>query len=90
MTITQEKTGRLAGLRAKTDRDLLTLIGRTLDRGLEWAGAPESYSLAEEAYSQASQLLPALDGVAHAHRQQLETKLAELRGQLQPKMRAAC
>jgi predicted DCC family thiol-disulfide oxidoreductase YuxK len=68
---------KLAQLRAKTDRELLILIGSTLD-GLRSARTSE----AERAYAEARALLPTVRDVTEAERRRLEAKLARLRGLL--------
>jgi hypothetical protein len=67
---------KLAELRAKTDRQLVTLIRSTLDDGLA------SRVEAEKAYSEIRALLPTIRDVTEAERRRLESKLARLRGLL--------
>jgi hypothetical protein len=82
---------KLAQLRAKTDRELVILIGSTLEDGLRSRGE------AERAYSEIRALLPTVRDVTEAERRRLESELARLRGLLDERpmramerMRAAC
>jgi hypothetical protein len=98
------KASTLTELRAKTDRQLITLIGTRLDRGLAFARSladdeahdrwvHEFFTRAQEARSEARAWLPF---VQDPERRRLELKLAELGhildGLAQPEMRvhAAC
>lgn len=67
------RQAKLAELRAKTDRQLVTLIRRALDDGLR------SPAEAERAYSEVLALLPAVRDVTETERRRLESKLARLR-----------
>ena len=90
---------KVTELRAKTDRDLVTLVKRELDRALAMAmsGAAASLSLsrAEAGYARAKALLPVIDGARE--RVSLATRLNELRAALdsaaappRPRAMAAC
>ena len=82
---------KLQELRNKTNRELVSLIGNTLDRGLEFACRPDGEEIAHEAYAEASAWMPLLGG--RLERRQLERKLSELRDALEsPQVRvsAAC
>lgn len=74
---------KLAVLRAETDRDLLILIQRQLDRGLTLAdvaatkGSPLQVQ-AENAYETVKTLLPMIAGLTRDERRALERKLKEL------------
>ena len=63
---------KLAQLRAKTDRELVILIGSTLEDGLRSRGE------AERAYSEVRGLLPTVRDVTEAERRRLEMDLARL------------
>jgi hypothetical protein len=67
---------KLAELSAKTDRQLVILILRTLDGGLR------SRAEAERAYSEVRVLLPTVRDATKAERSRLKAKLARLRGLL--------
>ena len=85
------RNSKLAELRAKTDRQLVTLIRARLDDGLA------SRAQAERAYSEVLVLLPTVRDVTDADRRRLESKLARLRQLLEERpahamarMQAAC
>jgi hypothetical protein len=89
----------VAELRAKTDRDLVTLVKRELDGALAIAmsGTASSVSLsrAEAGYARAMALLPVIDGTRE--RAALATRLNEVRAALdsaaappRPQALAAC
>ena len=71
-----DRKSKLAELRAKTDRQLVILILRTLDGGLR------SRAEVERAYSEVRALLPTVRYVTEGERRRLEAKLARLRGLL--------
>jgi hypothetical protein len=75
------RQSKLAELRAKTDRQLVTLIRSRLDDGLASAraSAAETCAEAKRAYSEVRVLLPAVRDVTEAERRRLESKLARLR-----------
>ena len=86
-----DRKAKLAELRAKTDRQLVILIGSALDGGLR------SRAAAERAYSEVRALLPTVRDVTEAERRRWEAKLARLRGLLderpvhaRARMHAAC
>ncbi len=70
------RQSKLAELRAKTDRQLVTLMRSRLDDGLA------SRAEAERTYSEVLVLLPTVRDVSEAERRRLESKLARLRGLL--------
>ena len=80
------KTSKLAMLRAKTDRELLTLIRMELDRGLALASAgvkgSRSHAQAEEAFERAKALLPTIPNLNRWDRAKLEAALSGLRVKL--------
>jgi len=78
----------LASLRARTDRELIVIIGSTLKRGLDIlrnsdGGAVERrWAEAELAHAEAVKLLPLVYGFMESDRRRLEVGLAELRSAL--------
>ena len=75
---------KLEVLRAKTDRDLLILMRRELERGLTLAGVATTkysplYAQAERAYENVKALLPLIWGLRREERRELEFGLLELR-----------
>jgi hypothetical protein len=86
-----DRKSKLAELRAKTDRELVILIGSALDDGLR------SRAEAERAYSEVRALLPTVPDVTEAERRRWEMDLARLREVLDERpvhamgrMHAAC
>jgi hypothetical protein len=82
---------KLQELRNKTNRELVALIGNTLDRGLEFACQADGEEAAHEALADAVAWMPLLGG--RFERRQLEEKAAELRDALestQVRVQAAC
>ena len=77
---------KLTQLRAKTDRQLLTLIARMLDRGL----AHGSRLAARQIFAEASTLLAIVRDVSRAERIRLECTLAQLHELAGVCVRAAC
>jgi hypothetical protein len=75
MMSNQPEATRLTALRARTDRQLIALIDRRLDHGLQSDFAAED---AEHIYREVSQLLPVVYGASRAERRRLEAKLARL------------
>jgi hypothetical protein len=77
---------KLHELRAKTNRQLVSLILNTLDRGLAF---PE---IAERSYSEASEWIQLMNEVAPLEQRRVERKLAELRAALDAQfpVEAAC
>src|SRR5260221_3376833 len=86
---------KLSELRAKTDRQLLALLTKRLDTGLEFArlvAEPESlarrsttefHAGAEKAYVEVRTLLPWLKDVSKPERRRLESRLEQLGGILE-------
>jgi hypothetical protein len=75
---------KLVELRRRTDRDLMILVRRELDRGLalaDTAAATESTSFAraERAYQVVTTWLPVISGLSQEDRRILELRLQELR-----------
>jgi len=83
-TATQMKPaagGKLADLRAKTDRDLEVLLGRILERACH-AASLSRFADAEAAYGRAERLLPLLKGVRPTEFDSLESRVRKLRAHL--------
>ena len=93
---TTSQSSKLVELRAKTDRQLLELIGNRLDGGLNfarWAAQAQAAGRwtsrdifqagASKAYAEACGLLPWVDGLSRAQRAGLEFKLEQLRRRLE-------
>jgi hypothetical protein len=77
------RRSKLVELRRRTDRDLVILVERELNRGLtvaEVATTKESplYAQAESAYEMVKTWLPLLSGLNRDERRELELKLKEL------------
>ena len=77
------KQAELVQLRSKTDRDLLILVQRELDRGLTLADvattkASPLYAQAERVYRTVKALLPGIVHLSEDERRELEGKLREL------------
>jgi hypothetical protein len=84
---------KLEELRAKTDRELCTLIRKDLDRALTLArvaaGRGSAMHIeAEAAYAEVTMLLPGLAGVSREARERLESRVKELRRELDSAPRA--
>jgi hypothetical protein len=71
-------TGKLAELRGRTDRELLVLIQRELDRALTLADV----AAAEKAYDRTVTLLPNVPDVRQEERAHVDATLKELRRRL--------
>jgi hypothetical protein len=79
---------KVAQLRARTDRDLLLLVERDLDRGLALAYVAASkqsplYAKAQTAYGSAMRLLPRIIDASGCERRRCEAKLHDLRTALE-------
>ena len=73
---------KLAELRAKTDRQLIELVMANLERGHALLESPvdeESYTLAEDAYCEASRLASALYTLPEIEHRRLIVNLENLR-----------
>ena len=81
-------SSRLVELRHKTDRQMLIVIQRELDRGLTLASLVSSrrsqlYIRAEKAYEKAASVLAKLDGaLGQDERRHVESTFRELRASL--------
>jgi hypothetical protein len=78
---------KLAELRARTDRELLTLIQRELDRALTLADVAANresafYGEAEKAYRKVITLLPKAPDMRRGERARIEATVKELRFRL--------
>jgi hypothetical protein len=77
------RESKLVELRRKTDRDLVVLVQRELNRGLTVAdvaatkGSP-AYAQAERAYQMVKTCLPLISGLDQDERRDLELRLREL------------
>jgi hypothetical protein len=98
---TDSELAKLAGLRAKTDRQLLQLINSRLERGLRLARLhvtvcsntvndcqDQHRAKAEGAYAEALKLLPTVYDPDELERRQIESKLDELQTVLSARPRA--
>ena len=74
--------GKLAELRAKTDRDLAALLRRELEQGFRHATQGE-YAEAEAAYARIAGLLPFLRALRPQEFNSLQIGLDELRAHLE-------
>jgi hypothetical protein len=83
MVMNQSAETKLHELRGKTERQLVSLISNTLDRGLDFARMPDE-ERAAEAYDEASAWMPLLNDAAP----RLEQKLSQLRTALDSHTRA--
>ena len=72
---------KLAQLRAKTDSQLLTVIGRNLDKGFDFA-RHALHTHAEKVHQEARALLQVVNGLTPAERRSLESKVVRLGGML--------
>ena len=80
-------TQKLRVLRSRTDFDLVVLVQRELDRGLNLADFATTttsplFAQAERAYQTAAALLPRIGGLNQEKRLRIERRLAELRSRL--------
>jgi len=104
--MSQSATAKLHELRGKTNRELVSLIGNKLDRGLafarlldgdcDWSAAEHFAQSAEQALAEAGAWMNLLQGGQQLERRRLESKMLQLRDALSraqrsaPRMRAAC
>lgn len=84
---TWTESSKLLELRAKTDRQLVELVTRTLEAARCFARSEEFRSRAERACDEVSRLLPML---AAAERRRFAARLDEVYEILRPAARAAC
>lgn len=74
--------GKLEQIRARTDRQLVSLINRRIEAGLKFArefSGQDSEMAAERAFAEAALLLPAVGGIGREERWRLEAELNRLR-----------
>ncbi len=88
MSNTPEAT-TLASLRARTDRELIAIIGGVIERGFDLlrsqanGGTIDQHRAeADRAHAKAVKLLPLVYGLGECERRRLEARLAELRSAL--------
>jgi hypothetical protein len=74
-------SSKLSQLRAKTDRQLVTVIGRRLETGLDLARRSCAIE-AKSVFREVSGLLPLVNGVSEIEKQRLRGKLAHLESEL--------
>ena len=77
------RESKLVELRRKTDRELVILVQRELDRGLTLAGVAATkesplFAQAEKAYRNVKAVLPLIAGMNRDQRRELELKFKEL------------
>ena len=88
MTMRQTpKAGKLEALRLQTDRQLVTLINKQLERGFRVVnrrdrGSAECYKEVTQACSEIGRLLPVVESITRAERSRIESRLSELQGML--------
>ncbi len=84
---TRNQTSKLMELRAKTDRQLVELVTRTLEVARCFARAEEYRARAERACDEVRRLLPLL---ALPDRRRFAARLEEVCAMLHPAAQAAC
>ncbi len=82
-----ERTQKLLTLRARTDRDLLVIIDKELDRGFGLADSATTrlspnFARAEKAHQTATVLLPRISSLSADERLQIVARATELRRRL--------
>jgi hypothetical protein len=80
-------TSKLVELRSKTDRQLVQLITRKLDRAACLASVDQLQGPAERVYDEVRRLLPL---VSRSDRRRLEARVQELAAVLHCRAQAAC
>ena len=73
---------KLAELRAKTDRQLITVIARRLDAGIDHARRGLQ-TQARSAHREVRTLLPLVNGITMIEKRRLESKLTRLENVMQ-------
>ncbi|HWB85343.1 MAG TPA: hypothetical protein VG675_14465 [Bryobacteraceae bacterium] len=78
------KSLKLAELRARTDHDLLRLVARQVERSIALAGQADqkqspAYLSAQTGYTRARRLLPVIYGLTSGQRNELTSRLQQLR-----------
>ena len=82
-----DRTRKLVSIRHHTDHDLQVLVSRELDRGFALVDVATTrtsplFAQAEKAYDTGRTILPRISGVSDGDRLQIESRLKELRFQL--------
>jgi hypothetical protein len=82
-----DRTQKLVSIRRRTDRDLLILVSRELDRGLTLVAVATTrtsplFAQAQKAYDTARAILPRISDLNEGDRLHLESRLKELRSRL--------
>ena len=82
-----DRTRKLVSIRHRTDHDLTVLVSRELDRGLALVDVAATrtsplFAQAEKAYDTARAILPRISDLSGCDRLHLESRLKELRSQL--------
>ncbi len=83
-----ERTRKLVALRARTDRDLVVLVERELDRAFALVDVAASrnsplFAEAQKAYRKATALLSSITGWSDSERLRIEGRVRELRSRLE-------
>jgi len=81
--------GKLEQLRAKTDQQLLILIGAELERALESEARGDS-SRAARAYVEATRVLPLLQNISWEERARLGARLDAVRDRISEEATTVC
>ena len=81
--------GKLEQLRAKTDQQLLILIGAELDRALASEARGDS-SRAARAYVEATRVLPLLQNISWEERARLGARLDAVRDRISEEATTVC
>ena len=82
-----DRTRKLVSIRHRTDHDLLVLVSRELDRGFALVDVATTrtsplFGQAQKAYDTARAILPRIADLSEGDRLQIESRLKELRSQL--------
>ena len=82
-----ERTRKLVSIRHRTDHDLMVLVSRELDRGLALVDVAATrtsplFAQAEKAFDTVRAILPRISDLSEGDRLHLESRLKELRSQL--------
>jgi hypothetical protein len=83
-----DRTKKLVALRARTNRDLLVLVSRELDRGFALADVAATrnsplFARAEKAFATATAMFPRIPGLPEDERLRIERKVKQLRFRLE-------
>jgi hypothetical protein len=85
--VMSDRTKKLVSIRNRTDRDLMILVQRELDRGLILVAVATTrtsalFAQAEKSYKIATTILPRISGISQDDRLRIELSLRELRSRL--------